>query len=189
MRKGQHEALISYETFLKVQARIKEKARAPYRADLEKDFILRGYVLCGDCNKPLTACWSKSSTGKKHPYYLCHNKACVSCRKSIRRDMLEGEFEALLSGLKPRKTLFNLAQRMFKDLWKYQLTQAAQLITHMKTETIKVERQIENLLDRIVETQSPDVARAYENRIRKLGEKKLELTRKVSKISPPATNL
>ena len=74
---------------------------------------------------------------------------------------------------------------MFKDLWKYQLMQATQLITHMKTDTIKVERQIENLLDRIVETQSPDVARAYENRIHKLGEKKLELTEKCQKSAHP----
>jgi len=86
MRKGEHEALISYETFQKIQHRIEEKARTPYRANLSSDFVLRGFVLCGDCNNPLTACWSKSSTGKKHPYYLCHNKACVSSRKSIRRD-------------------------------------------------------------------------------------------------------
>jgi len=99
--------------------------------------------------------------------------------------MLEGEFETLLTHLKSRKTVFNISRRMFKDLWDHQLAQAAQLITYMKQETVNVERQIENLLDRIVDTQSPDVARAYENRIRKLGEKKLELTEKSQKPAQP----
>jgi len=70
MCQGHHEGLISLETFNKVQHRLTEKARAPNRVDLTDDFPLRGFVLCGDCDSPLTACWSKSSTGKKHPYYL-----------------------------------------------------------------------------------------------------------------------
>ncbi|MCV6546206.1 MAG: zinc ribbon domain-containing protein [Cohaesibacter sp.] len=36
---------------------------------------MRGFVVCGDCGHPLTACWSKSSTGKKYPYYTNGIKA------------------------------------------------------------------------------------------------------------------
>ena len=84
LRKGQQEGLISLETFQKIQNRLRTGAKAPARRDISADFPLRGFVLCDDCGKPLTACWSKSKTGKQHPYYLCHTKTCASYRKSIR---------------------------------------------------------------------------------------------------------
>ena len=85
LRKGHHDGLISLETFQTVQRRIKEDARAPARKDISADFPLRGFVLCADYDKPLTACWSNSKTGKKHPYYMCFSKGCASYCKSIRR--------------------------------------------------------------------------------------------------------
>ncbi|MGH1479474.1 MAG: recombinase zinc beta ribbon domain-containing protein [Geminicoccales bacterium] len=75
-----------------MQSRLSTGAKAPARKDINADVPLRGFVLCEDCSKPLTACWFKSKTGKKHPYYLCPTKTCASYRKSIRRDALEGEF-------------------------------------------------------------------------------------------------
>lgn len=67
MLKGQHEGLVSLQTFVRVQERIKEGARLSARKDINEDFPLRGFVVCGDCDNPLTSCWSKSKTGKKTP--------------------------------------------------------------------------------------------------------------------------
>jgi site-specific DNA recombinase len=74
LRKGQHEGLISFETFERIQQRLKGGAYAAARADISADFPLRGSVACAHCNKPLTACWSTSRTGVKHPYYMCFAK-------------------------------------------------------------------------------------------------------------------
>ena len=114
---GQHDGLITLETHQRIQDRIKGGARVPARKDLNADFPLRGFVTCGDCEKPLTACWSTSKTGKKHPYYLCHNRACESRRKSIPRDKLEAEFETILTQLKPSKGLFVVIRAAFKSAW------------------------------------------------------------------------
>ncbi len=89
-RKALHEPLISLEMFEKIKARRKFAAPAPTRKDINKDFPLRGFVTCGDCDKPMTSCWSKSGTGKKHAYYLCRTKDCPSANKSIRHDTIEG---------------------------------------------------------------------------------------------------
>ncbi len=110
LRKGHHKGLISLETYQKIQDRLKGGVKSPMRKDINEDFPLRGFVVCGDCERPLTACWSKSKTGKKHPYYLCHNRACASHRKSIRRDQVEGDFEDLLLALKPTKGIFDLTK-------------------------------------------------------------------------------
>jgi len=87
MKRGVHAPLISYQTFQKIQDLLTGKARVANRTDIKEDFILRGAVCCADCDNPLTAAWSKSGSGKKHPYYMCFKKGCESYRKSIRRDM------------------------------------------------------------------------------------------------------
>jgi hypothetical protein len=69
----------------------------------------------------MTACWSKSHTGTMHPYYLCETKGFSSCRKSIKRDELEGSFEELLQSMEPSDTLYQLAKAMFRDAWDMQL--------------------------------------------------------------------
>ncbi len=69
LRAGQHEPLISYQTYQRIQERLNGIGYTPKRKNLNEDFPLRGFVLCGDCETPLTACWSKGSNAR-HPYYL-----------------------------------------------------------------------------------------------------------------------
>ncbi|MGO4671080.1 recombinase family protein [Bosea sp. 2RAB26] len=100
-RMGHHEALVSIETYQHVQDRLNGINRAPKRRNLNEDFPLRGFVMCDDCGNPLTACWSRGNSGH-HPYYLCHTRSCASYGKSIRRNVIEGEFAALLTRIAPR---------------------------------------------------------------------------------------
>ena len=185
LRKGHHEGLITLERYEQIQARIREGARAPARKDIDSDFILRGAVACGDCGKPLTACWSKSKTGKKHPYYMCFNKECDSHRKSIRRDEIEGEFEELLRQLTPSETTFDIARAMFKHAWETRLAQAKEIAAALKAEVTKLDRQIENLLDRIVDATSTTTANAYERRISKLEREKQIAAERLAKKPGP----
>ncbi len=185
LRKGHHEGLIKYETFEKIQTRLKEGARAPARKDINEDFPLRGFVQCGDCEKPLTACWSKSKTGKKHPYYLCHNKGCISHRKSIPRDHMESEFETILQSMQPSEYLVLIAKTMFKDAWNQRLVQARSVLAMMKRERTRIDSQIDQLLDRIVEADNPRVITAYEGKIAKLEKEKLLLTEKLQNQGKP----
>ncbi len=50
-------------------------------------------------------------------YYLCDAKGCADYRKSIRRDVIEGEFEDLLQDLRPSANLFSMAFEISRDLW------------------------------------------------------------------------
>ena len=186
LRKGHHEPLIDYETFMTIQRRLQEKAKVPARRDLTEDFPLRGFILCGDCDKPLTANWSKSKTGDRHPYYLCYNKTCVSSRKSIRRDKLEGDFEAVLHSLMPRQKHGLAIGAVFKSMWSYQLNRTSEAVDSIKTEIAKLERQIDALVDRIVDCSNTTAARAYEQRLARLESRKVELNDKALKTGQPA---
>ncbi len=58
LRQGHHEPLISFQTYQKIQERLKGNAKAPAKANIRDDFPLRGFVTCGDCGHLLTSCWS-----------------------------------------------------------------------------------------------------------------------------------
>ena len=185
LMKARHEGFVSFETWQKVQDRLAGKAYAPARSDLNVEFPLRGSVACGDCGNMLTACFSKSKTGKRHPYYLCHTKGCVSYRKSIRRDDLEGAFETLLEGLTPSKTLFDIVRTMFADAWNQRAQQARAGLKSLKNQLAKVDKQIEGLLDRIVTASSPGVIGAYERKVEALGRDKLVIEEKMQNTGKP----
>ena len=174
LRRGRHEGLISFETFEKIQAQLKSAARAPARKDINADFPLRGFILCEDCDKPLTACWSKSKTGKKHPYYLCPTKGCASYRKSIRRDDLEDALEGLLQRLQPTSELFTLAKAMFRDAWNMKLLQMKADAKSFEQQRAEIDNQTEILLARIIETDNATVVKAYEAKITKLERSKAD---------------
>ena len=184
LRKGRHDGLISFETYQKIQERLGGNAKVPARKNLNADFPLRGAVVCGDCDSPLTACWSKGKS-KLYAYYLCHSQGCVSYRKSIPRQKIEGEFEALLKQLQPSKTLFQVTKAMFKDVWTYRLNNAAEQEQSMKKELLKIEKQTEHLLDRIVDSSSPSVISAYETRIAKLENERLVMKEKLQSSGKP----
>ncbi len=184
LRKGNHEGLISFETYQKIQARLHNPDKITARKDTSADFPLRGAVVCADCGSPLTSCWSKGQL-KPYPYYLCHKRSCVSYRKSIPRKQIEGQFEAILKELQPTQSLFSTARAMFKDIWDHHLANAAFTVTTAKQEITKIERQIEQLLDRVVEASSPAVISAYEQRIAKLEEEKIIMQERMENMGGP----
>lgn len=179
LREGNHEGLISLETYRKVQDRLKGRAVAPARPDLNKDFPLRGHVRCSDCDGPLTAAYSRSKTGKHHPYYFCHQRNCVSYRKSIRRDDLEGAFESILETMQPSQNLFEMVSAIFKDAWEMRLEQVNTIRQDWQRQIKDVEKQIDGLVDRIVETKSDTVIGALEQRVEKLEMEKQILAEKI----------
>ncbi|WP_309383983.1 recombinase family protein [Cerasicoccus frondis] len=183
IRKGQHEGLISLETFNRIQSRLHSTPKTPARKDVSADFPLRGAVCCGDCGKPLTSCWS-SGKKRKYPYYSCFNKECVSNRKSIPRREIEEDFVKLLTNMVPTRTLFACVRDMFVNVWNQRNTQADSIRTSVKRQISDINTQINGYLDRIVETSSTSVIAAYEQRITTLEVEKFVLEEKLNTSAP-----
>ena len=185
LRKGQHEGLISYETYLKIQERLKGRAYAPTRKNLNKDFPLHGAVNCGSCGNALTFNWSRSHTGKRHAYYICQNRKCDYKGKSIRRDLMEGEFEKLLKTLTPSKELIMAADKMFKQLWQHREHTEKQRKQAWQQQHKEAQNSIEKLLDRIVDADSPAVMKALEKRVVALEGKQRVIDEKIANCGRP----
>lgn len=177
-RKGNHEGLIDLATYKKNQERLKGGAYAPTRKNINMDFPLRGFIACADCSNALCSCWSKGKN-KKYPYYLCQTKSCVSYGKSMPRDLVESEFETILKKLEPTTPLLKLTRAMFKNAWQHRFEQAALWREQIKTELRKTEKQIDNFLERIVESNSKAACSAYERKIGELENSKLLMAEKL----------
>ncbi len=183
--KGNHDPIISYEMFLKNQDLLTNKKRVSNRVNIGQDFILRGAVACGDCGHALTACWSTSKSGKKHPYYLCHKKGCESYRKSIRRDKIEGEFVDLLKALQPTRQLFDIAGKMFKDLWDFQRLSNKERIKRLKAQITKIDTDMSKLVDRLIEIENVLVVQKIEDKLEDMEQNKLAIVQKCGNLGKP----
>ena len=182
--KVRHEPLISLEMFEKIQQRRSGKPKAAARKNLNEDFPLRGFVLCDDCQKPLTARWSKGRLNK-YPYYLCQTKTCESYGKSIPRDKLEGEVGDIIKSLQPNQTLFGLVKKMFEQAWNQRLVQAEDALKSARRQIKALEKKTEYLLARIVETTNPSVINAYEGKIADLELNRLRLEEQMANRALP----
>ncbi|MEM0987335.1 MAG: recombinase family protein [Pseudomonadota bacterium] len=185
LRKGKHEALISYEMFERIQKRLKNTGYAPRRSDIGKQFPLRGFVLCADCNTPLTASLAKSCTGRYYPYYLCQKKGCVSYGKSIRRDKLEGEFSDLLKGLRPSAPLYAIAREMFMDAWTQRGAQAKAMQASLTRTVADLDARLEEAMDQAAETDSDFALKALERKAGKLERERLIARERLDQTSTP----
>jgi site-specific DNA recombinase len=185
LTKGVHEPLISYETYIINQDRLVEKQVAPARKGIDQDFPLRGFLICEACGYRLTACWSKSRTGRKYPYYLCHHKNCVDSRKSISRDLVEREFEAILKNVEPDQQTVEIGKRMFRDAWDKRTESRSTEVVRIRSQAKKVRNEVDELLSRVVRTKSELTVRAYETRICELQSELILFTEEEQKLLSP----
>lgn len=181
---AKHEPLISFETYQAIQDRLKGTAKAPARKDLNDDFPLRGFITCSACSKPMTACWS-AGRNSKYPYYLCRTKGCPDYKKSIRKEILERDFEILLRQLRPSPNLFNMASEMFKELWEHGMRVSAEEAQTMETQLLVLEERMEKLLNRLVETDNRTAIQKYENEVTRLEGDKILIREKIEKCGRP----
>lgn len=185
LQSAQHEALIGFGEWQNIQERLNSETTAAVRKDTRPDFPLRGFVTCGCCGHPMTAAWSKGRNAS-YAYYFCYQKACSEHRKSIRGDKLEEAFEALLQDLRPARNLFAMANEILRDLWAERMGGAKQRAEQTRTEIAKIERKSAQLIERIMEADSPTLIAAYEGQVKKLEEEKLALAERAAMCGRPA---
>ncbi len=174
LQPGKHEGLVSFETFNKIQERLREKAKAPTRRDIHLDFPLRGFVTCGHCGKALTACWSAGRT-TRHPYYLCRNKECSENKKSIKRAVIVSQFEQVLHRLTPTPDLVYVTRTAVKQVWQDHHDNYKKYQSSIQAELQSLDKKIEQFLDRIIEADNASLIKAYETKITKMEREKESL--------------
>ena len=178
--KGHHEAIVSLDTFNRNQKRLNDKPVSFVRQDVREDFELRGLVNCSCCKNKLTAAFSKSKTGKKHPYYKCATKGCDYYGKSIRKAQLDDDFNVLVADIKPCTEIVELAEAIFDDVWQSAANDQEKSKNKAINEHKTLEAKLEVITDKIATASNDTVVRQYEKIIEKLGVEIEELERKIN---------
>ena len=104
-----------------------------------------------------------------------HLSVGESYGKSIRRDKLEGDVGDILRQLEPNPSLFAIVKAMFRDAWDIRGAQLAQEAKPYEKQIADIQKQIDVLLDRIVEADNATVIKAYEKKIVSLEKEKIIL--------------
>ena len=185
LQPAKHEALVDFATWSRVQDRLNDQTKAPTRKDINADFPLRGFVTCACCDEPMTSCWS-TGRSRKYPYYMCDTKGCPEYRKSVRKERIEGDFEALLTRMVPERDLFLMIYQMLEEFWDHLRSLADQNASDAKREIRQIEQKTSQLTDRIIATDSEMLIAAYETEIKKLERRKICLSEDIVRYGKPA---
>ncbi|MBO0906341.1 hypothetical protein [Jiella sonneratiae] len=92
--------------------------------------------------------------------------------------------EAEIATFRP-KSLFATITAMFRSAWGQRLKQADTMKTALRHEAAKLDREIGQLLDRVVEATNTTVIATYERRIAKLEKDKLITAEKLARSGKP----
>ncbi len=139
--KGTYEPLIRVEVFRRVQEVLAgRRTSITPRNRNNPDFPLRNFVLCGHCQKPLTASWSRGKMGVKYAYYRCQNRRCPS-PANVRRQELESGFVDFLRKQQPDAGYLRLFHKVVLDVWEQKQASTIALVRN-------IEKQVDELRDR-----------------------------------------
>ncbi len=177
-RIGYHEPLISLETFDKIQNKLNGKIKVSLRKDNSKEFPLRGFVLCFQCFKPMTASWTTGRNGK-HPYYHCKTKDCSMKGKGIRRKNMEDDFEKILRSIKPKEKTLNLTKEILLDIWNKRILNVGDVLKNHEKSLDEIRGRIRMFLDRIGKTENESLVQTYEKEIGKLSKEEETLENQI----------
>ena len=150
IKDGLHEALISIETFNKVQRVIHRNKKYSHKQNKTNDKMpLRGYLSCPKCSLGLTGSGSKSRSGKRHYYYHCQTKN--GCNFRVKTADLHNALNELFKELKASDEVVALFKLMLQD--KYEKTEKSnkQLLQKSEKELKKIEDKKETLLEKMIE--------------------------------------
>ncbi|MEI6092756.1 MAG: recombinase family protein, partial [bacterium] len=178
-RKGQHEALVSEETFNKIQARLHKK-NYPQQKVINEDFPLRGFVLCPECKKAFTASWS-SGRKDKYPYYRCINPKCNNGQKSIKRKDIEAIFESSLSKAIPSQQIIKLTEAITLDIYNKKLKEVGALTNSKENDLKELEKNIEKATERLIQVEDETTHKSIEKKIAEWGTRKLYLEDEITR--------
>ncbi len=178
LREAKHPALISWDTYARIQERL-DGSRTFARVNVREEFILRGLIACAGCGKPLTGSWSRGHL-KRYPYYHCGQRGCKRYGKTMGRDKMEESFTGLLKGLEASDDTLEIMEGVLTDFWRLRQSQAGSRREASRQALKQAASELEALTDRLAQTQSLAVMQVLERKIEKVEEQRARLAREAA---------
>ena len=135
----------------------------------DEDFPLRRWLICETCGHDLTGSKSKSRSGKRHPYYHCHNKECSKYGKGIKQYDLHEDFENLLNSVTPPSGVVNLANAIIQDKINSESEQQKEDMKSQQEEINKKQKEKQKCFELLLNSNNePEIAKMCKSKIAEL---------------------
>ena len=105
---GKHKPLLDKRLFDAVQKEMKRKSKPK---EQRYSFALRGFMVCGECGKAITA-----EVQKGHVYYRCTKSGGNCSQPYVREEVLDEEIIAIFDKVKIEKEVLELLIKATKEL-------------------------------------------------------------------------
>jgi len=172
-RKGHHKAIITEETFNKIQRKLARPERKPRETD-NLEFPLRRVIDCAVCGKKMTGSVSKGKT-KYYAHYTCNNKECSANPKNIGMEKLENDYVALLDNIKVEQEVLEIGKLIATRIWEQKVKDVSKNEAIRETEKKELETMIDEYIGLIPKTKSESIRSRYEAKIEGLDKQIKEL--------------
>ncbi len=179
--------IISKETFKKVAEKMNKNRSGKHRA--AEPYLLSGICFCGKCGGAMVG----SSRGKhrdknekkQHYYECCSKKRNHNCdMRAIKRDDIENAVLNYLENLIKTETIDAISEWLTKNAETYIQTRKNEL-KEVKSEHSAVSKQVEKLLDKILDGLDSETAR---NRLKEYEDKKFRLEIHITELENAMEN-
>lgn len=175
--KGHHEAIISLETYEKVQDRLGDRKHV--KNVQHPDFPMRGLVFCSECEKAMTAAWSKGRS-QKYPYYKCQTITCKNKGKGVRKEEVEDGIEEILLEVQPRSGVIALTEEILMDVWNKRINNQEQILGEYRRQQGVLRRDLDSLVEKLTKAQNERVISILEDKIEAIDKQIKDLDKKLS---------
>jgi len=142
---GAYEPIISETLFQQCQPGFKS-SHSKHRNSKNPNFPLRGLLICGHCNHPITGSTSTGRMKKGYSYYHHHKRECEHSAP-YKQEPFEQSFHKHLLSLKPSDEYLLAFKEVVLDIWKNQYLQFDQQNEKLRAEIKQLEGKRQNIFD------------------------------------------
>ncbi len=182
---GKHKAIIDEETFYKVQDILdgRKKNMPTSFTTVRDEFPLRGFLLCPQCGKTLTASKSRGMMGTLFSYYHCSK----GCKERQKAEVVNESFIQLLKKIKVNPSSANLFAAILKDKLKEKDKNSKVEIEIINKEIQKQKQRLANAKDMMLDGEF--TSNEYKEMRNQIEEKITRLTLELSSLNKGLLNL
>ena len=180
--KWKHEPAISESELFQITDTHQTKG---FYKEYEKDEItenlpLRSILCCECCWRRLS--WSSTKgNGWRYFYYYCWSLKCPCYRKSFKCDVVHHDIETLLKSMTLDDAYLNCIKTIFDVLISQRDELINRQLSDIKSQLSTIEKKMDDLIDKIAESNSALVTKKLEEKIEELEHEKSKLQKEMLK--------
>jgi len=156
LHQGSHQAMISKDTFDRIQRRTSSLARVldtSQQRKKEKGFLFEKLGKCGECGYSITQEYHRKKSGLEFRYYRCTKKSltCKCSQKPINEKDLLPQIEDLVAEIALNDDWYQWSIDVITEWRDEEMGSAGQQINELESQLVKNQAKLDKLLDLCME--------------------------------------